>query len=114
LLWNTGAPDGTKLALANYPATTFLATAFNREKSMKRFIVCTAVLGLAFSSAAQAKGCIKGAIAGGVAGSLAGHGKVGAVAGCVIGRHEANKADTEKANPQTPASIAKDKADGRI
>ena len=34
-------------------------------------------------------------------GSVAGHGKVGAVAGCVIGRHEANKADAEKSAPQT-------------
>jgi hypothetical protein len=31
---------------------------------MKKLIICTAVLGLAFSSAAQAKGCIKGAIVG--------------------------------------------------
>jgi hypothetical protein len=35
---------------------------------------------------------------------VAGQGKVGAVAGCVIGRHEANKADADKANPQIPAS----------
>jgi uncharacterized protein YcfJ len=74
---------------------------------MKTLIVCTAVLGLAFSSAAQAKGCIKGAIVGGVAGSVAGHGKVGAAAGCVIGHHEANKADAEKANAQAPASSSK-------
>jgi uncharacterized protein YcfJ len=79
---------------------------------MKRFIVCAAVLGLTFSSAAQAKGCIKGAIVGGVAGSVAGHGKVGAVAGCVIGRHEANKADAEKAKAQTPTSSVRD--DGKI
>lgn len=70
---------------------------------MKKLIVCTAVLGLAFTSAAQAKGCIKGAIVGGVAGSVAGHGKVGAAAGCVIGRHEANKADAQKANQTAPA-----------
>ena len=70
---------------------------------MKKLIICAALLGLAFSSAAQAKGCIKGAIVGGVAGSVAGHGKVAAVAGCVIGRHEANKADAEKAGPQAPA-----------
>ena len=63
---------------------------------MKKLIICAALLGLAFSSAAQAKGCIKGAIAGGVAGSVAGHGKVGAAAGCVIGRHESNKADAQK------------------
>jgi hypothetical protein len=82
------------------------------EIVMKRFIVCTAVLGLVFSSAAQAKGCIKGAIVGGVAGSVAGHGKVGAAAGCVIGHHEANKADAEKAKAQTPASSSK--GDGKI
>jgi len=70
---------------------------------MKRLIIYAALLGLAFSSAAQAKGCIKGAIVGGVAGSVAGHGKAGAVAGCVIGRHEATKADAEKAAPQTTA-----------
>jgi uncharacterized protein YcfJ len=69
---------------------------------MKRLIICTAVLGLALSSAAQAKGCIKGAIVGGVAGSVAGHGKVGAAAGCVIGHHEANKADAENAKAQAP------------
>jgi uncharacterized protein YcfJ len=74
------------------------------ETAMKRLIICTTVLGLAFSSAAQAKGCIKGAIVGGVAGSVAGHGKVGAVAGCVIGHHEANKTDAEKAKTQAPTS----------
>jgi uncharacterized protein YcfJ len=81
------------------------------ETAMKRIIICAAVLGLAFSSAAQAKGCIKGAIVGGVAGSAAGHGKVGAAAGCVIGHHEANKADAEnaKAQAQTPSS----KGDGK-
>jgi hypothetical protein len=68
---------------------------------MNKLLISAAVLGLAFSSAAQAKGCIKGAIVGGVAGSVAGHGKVGAVAGCVIGRHEANKSDEQKAVPQT-------------
>jgi uncharacterized protein YcfJ len=71
---------------------------------MKRLIICAAFLGLAFTSAAQAKGCIKGAIVGGVAGSVAGHGKVGAVAGCAIGHHEANKADAENAKAQAPTS----------
>ena len=70
---------------------------------MKKLIVCTAILGITFSSAAQAKGCIKGAIVGGVAGSVAGHGKVGAVAGCIIGHHQANKADAEKAKTQSKA-----------
>jgi hypothetical protein len=71
---------------------------------MKRLIICTAIFGLAFTSAAQAKGCIKGAIVGGVVGSVAGHGKVGAVAGCAIGHHEANKADAENAKAQAPTS----------
>jgi outer membrane lipoprotein SlyB len=40
----------------------------------------------------EAKGCLKGAAVGGAAGHLAGHhGILGAAAGCVIGRHEANK-----------------------
>lgn len=47
--------------------------------------------------AAQAKGCIKGAIVGGVAGHYAGHhGVIGAMGGCVAGRHLAN----EKAKQQ--------------
>lgn len=44
------------------------------------------------SAPAQAKGCIKGALIGGTAGHFAGHhGVIGALAGCAIGRHEANK-----------------------
>jgi hypothetical protein len=40
----------------------------------------------------EAAGCLKGAAVGGVAGHLAGHhGLLGAGAGCIIGRHEANK-----------------------
>ena len=73
---------------------------------MKRYILCTAVICLFFSSGAQAKGCIKGALVGGAAGSMAGHGKLGAVAGCVVGRHNANKADAEK-NAQTTGSQPK-------
>jgi hypothetical protein len=70
---------------------------------MKILILCTAMAGLALSSAAaDAKGCIKGAIIGGIAGHYAGHGKIGAVAGCVIGRHEANKADAARGE-QRPA-----------
>jgi hypothetical protein len=66
-----------------------------------------ALLALAFAAMtvpAQAKGCIKGALIGGVAGHYAGHhGVLGAAAGCVIGRHEANKQDQRKqgATPQT-------------
>jgi hypothetical protein len=65
---------------------------------MKRLMVCIAAIGIAFSSAAEAKGCIKGALVGGVAGHMAGHGKLGAAAGCAIGHHEANKPDAQRAN----------------
>jgi hypothetical protein len=41
---------------------------------------------------AQAKGCLKGAMVGGVAGHFVGHhGLLGAGAGCLVGRHYANK-----------------------
>jgi hypothetical protein len=47
---------------------------------------------IAGSAPAEAKGCIKGAVVGGVAGHVAGHhGVLGAAAGCLIGRHRANK-----------------------
>jgi hypothetical protein len=78
------------------------------EIVMKILIICVAVLGVAFSTAAEAKGCIKGAIVGGIAGHIAGHGKVGAVAGCVIGHHEANKADAERAEPRRSQSVNQD------
>jgi hypothetical protein len=38
---------------------------------------------------------------------MAGHGKVGVVAGCIVGHHEANKRDAEK-NDQRPPSTARD------
>jgi uncharacterized protein YcfJ len=50
---------------------------------------------------ADAKGCIKGALVGGVAGHYAGHhGLLGAAAGCIVGRHEANKAARQKQDAQ--------------
>lgn len=63
----------------------------------------TVAVSFALAPAADAKGCIKGAIVGGVAGHMAGHGKLGAAAGCVVGHHEANKADPNKANAQAPS-----------
>ena len=76
---------------------------------MKTIIICVAALGVAFSTAAEAKGCIKGAIVGGVAGHVAGHhGTVGAVAGCVIGRHEANKSDAARADHRRSSSRSQD------
>ena len=44
-------------------------------------------------------------ITGGVAGHLAGHGKVGVVARCIIGHHEANKPDAQRKD-QTARSSA--------
>jgi uncharacterized protein YcfJ len=67
-----------------------------------------------FSTAADAKGCIKGAIIGGIAGHYAGHGKIGAVAGCVIGRREANKADAERAAQRDRSNGQPSQDDGRI
>ena len=76
---------------------------------MKPLILCTAVVGIALApAAAEAKECIKGAIVGGIAGHMAGHGKVGVVAGCIIGRHEANKRDAEKADQKTSPSSPRD------
>jgi hypothetical protein len=34
---------------------------------------------------------------------MAGHGKLGAATGCVVGHHEANKADADKANAHAQA-----------
>jgi uncharacterized protein YcfJ len=79
---------------------------------MIRIFTSAALLLTVLPSIADAKGCIKGAIVGGLTGHMAGHGKVGAVAGCVIGRHEANKADAEKMNSTRPNSPSKD--DGKI
>ena len=76
---------------------------------MKPLILGTVLLCIAFApAAAEAKGCIKGAIVGGVAGHMAGHGKVGAVTGCIIGRHEANKRDADKAADQKAPSPPRD------
>ncbi|WP_250502254.1 hypothetical protein [Caballeronia sp. AZ7_KS35] len=56
---------------------------------------------LAATGAAQAKGCLKGAAVGGVAGHVAGgHGTAGAIGGCAIGHHEANKKDKQAQQAQ--------------
>ena len=70
---------------------------------MKRMIgsaaIALAVAGMPAS--ADAKGCIKGALVGGVAGHYTvHHGILGAAAGCVIGRHEANKAARQNEDSQ--------------
>ncbi|QBQ35372.1 hypothetical protein [Pseudoduganella plicata] len=76
---------------------------------MKRLMTIL-VTGLALvAGTANAAGCLKGAAVGGVAGHVAGkHGVVGAVGGCVVGRHMANKkAKKEKAAEQARAEQAR-------
>lgn len=71
---------------------------------MKTAIFALALIGsvTVFSSAAEAKGCLKGAAVGGVGGHVAGgHGLLGAGAGCLVGRHMANK----KAKQQTASNV---------
>jgi hypothetical protein len=74
---------------------------------MKTLIIAATAFALAFGiSSADAKGCLKGAAVGGTAGHFAGHhGLLGAAAGCVVGRHEANKAARQQQQrPQTTGS----------
>ena len=60
-----------------------------------------------FSQAADAKGCLKGAAVGGVGGHLAGgHGLIGAGAGCLVGRHMANKKAKQEAAQAAGADAA--------
>jgi len=67
----------------------------NRRALMHRVLVIPAAIALSatlLSGPALAAGCPKGAVVGGVAGHYAGnHGLLGAGAGCLIGRHYANK-----------------------
>ena len=59
---------------------------------MRILTACAAMAMIVAVSPANAKGCLKGALFGGAAGHMAGHhGVLGAAAGCIVGRHEANK-----------------------
>ncbi len=65
-------------------------------------LLCLSLSLLVPNEAALAKGCIKGAIIGGVLGHYVGrHGTLGAIAGCVYGRHEAAKSQ-RRAAPRSP------------
>lgn len=71
--------------------------------------LCIAVAAVAMlPGVSSAKGCLKGAAVGGIGGHVAGgHGVLGAAAGCVVGRHLANKQDKqqqEQAAKQAPAT----------
>lgn len=61
-----------------------------------------------FSHTAEAKGCLKGAAVGGVGGHVAGgHGLLGAGAGCLVGRHMANKKAKQEAASNAEAPVKK-------
>src|SRR5436190_24359691 len=66
--------------------------------------VTAAFLLTAQTVTADAKGCIKGALVGGAAGHMVGHGKMGAVAGCVVGHHNANKKQQQQQEQQNGSS----------
>ena len=72
---------------------------------MKTFAALLTIGTLALAaSPADARGCIKGAAVGGVAGHYAGHhGVLGAIAGCVVGRHRANAQMRNQANDGAPS-----------
>jgi hypothetical protein len=67
---------------------------------MKQVAVAAALIAMAVAlplGSANAAGCLKGAVVGGVAGHYVGHhGLLGAGAGCLIGRHHANKTAREQ------------------
>ena len=64
--------------------------------------LCIAAAAMAMlPGVSSAKGCLKGAAVGGVGGHVAGgHGVLGAAAGCVVGRHVANKQDKQQQQQQ--------------
>ena len=63
---------------------------------MKIFVAAALVASLAFTGAAEARGCLKGAAVGGIAGHYWHHHAVlGAIAGCAIGHHMAVKKERE-------------------
>jgi hypothetical protein len=70
---------------------------------MKLAIIALPALALTLGSVispvpAEASGCLKGALVGGVAGHYAGHHAIlGAIGGCMVGRHLANEKDKKAA-----------------
>jgi outer membrane lipoprotein SlyB len=70
--------------------------------------LCIAAAAMAMlPGVSSAKGCLKGAAVGGLGGHVAGgHGVLGAAAGCVVGRHIANKQDKQQQQQQQAAKRA--------
>ena len=75
-------------------------------------IALASALGLAafgtWSPPANAAGCLSGAIIGGLAGHFAGHGLLGAGAGCLVGRHYANRAGHQKTTQTQTRTVTRD------
>ncbi len=61
-----------------------------------------ALAGASLPSPADAAGCLKGAAIGAIAGHFAGHGLLGAGAGCVVGRANANRRTAERDRAYEP------------
>ena len=103
------ADTATRLCLTQYqwPNRVGLVPNIHQNNTMKTAILVLTLISTltVFSQAAEAKGCLKGAVVGGVGGHVAGgHGLLGAGAGCLVGRHMANKKAQQEAagNAQTP------------
>src|ERR1700726_3193604 len=91
---------------SHFPGERF--TTQRKPPTMKSLLIpvglALALVAGTAAAPAQASGCLKGAAIGGVAGHFAGHhGLLGAGAGCLIGRHEANKRAREPGQ-QNPRS----------
>ena len=54
-------------------------------------LIATVMSGFAAAQPAQAIGCLSGGAAGALAGHMAGHGVLGAIGGCIAGRHFHNQ-----------------------
>src|SRR5881227_4501150 len=78
-----------------------------------KVITAAAVLGITALAAslpapANAAGCLKGALIGGLAGHFAGHGILGAGAGCLVGRHYANRAPRTQMTQSQTRTVTRD------
>jgi len=77
-----------------------------------KVIAAAAVLGItalaSWSPPANAAGCLKGALIGGLAGHFAGHGILGAGAGCLVGRHYANRAPRTQMTQSQTRTVTRD------
>jgi uncharacterized protein YcfJ len=77
-----------------------------------KVITAAAVLGItalaSLPAPANAAGCLKGALIGGVAGHFAGHGILGAGAGCLVGRHYANRTPRTQMTQSQTRTVTRD------